>query len=395
MRRFCYALWTLMKRVLWATGILIAISVAALKWAPTAIESRYNRVRIPAPYPVPPDAANLQKTLFIADLHADSLVWGRNLLKRSTVGHVDLPRLEEANVSLQIFTVFTTIPRHLNIERNRGSSDLLRYLAVADGWPPRTWNSPFQRALYQASRLQRFESESNGKLIIFRSRSDLQSFLTSRQSYRLGTVLGAEGADPLEGKLDHLDALLAAGYRLMSPTHFTDTAIGGSSSGERKGGLTELGRKWVRAMEARGMLIDLAHASPATIRDVTSMATKPLIVSHTGVRGTCDNNRNLSDDELREIARTGGVIGIGYWETAICGRDADAIARAILYTADKVGFEHVALGSDFDGATVMPFDATGIPLITEALLRRGVSQHDIRLVMGENVLKVLSQTLPK
>jgi microsomal dipeptidase-like Zn-dependent dipeptidase len=181
----------------------------------------------------------------------------------------------------------------------------------------------------------------------------------------------------------------------MSPTHFTDTDIGGSSSGEVKGGLTELGREWVRAMEAKGMLVDLAHVLPTTVTDVTSMASKPLIVSHTGVRGTCDNDRNLSDDELRAIARTGGVIGIGYWETATCGRDADSVARAILYTADKVGFEHVALGSDFDGSTVTPFDAAGIPLITEALLRRGVSERDIRLVMGENVLRVLFQTLPE
>lgn len=384
-----------MKKVLWATGILIAVSIAALKWFPGVIESRYNRVRVPPPYVIPAQSAALQKTLFVADLHADSLVWGRNLLARSTTGHVDLPRLEDANVSLQFFTVFTTIPRHLNIERNNGSSDLIRYLAVAEGWPPRTWISPLQRALYQASRLRRFESESNGKLTILRTRSDLQSFLNSRQSYRLATVLGTEGAEPLEGNLDHLDALFAAGYRMMSPTHFTDTEIGGSSSGEGKGGLTQLGREWVHAMEAKGMLIDLAHASPATVRDVTSMATKPLIISHTGVKGTCDNNRNLSDDELRAIARTGGVIGIGYWETATCGRDADAVARAILYTAGKVGFEHVALGSDFDGATVMPFDATGVPLITDALLRSGIPERDIRLVMGENVLRVLSQTLPK
>ena len=380
--------------MLWATGILIAVSVAALKSAPAYIESRYNRVRVPPPYTIPDETAKLQKNLFVADLHADSLVWGRDLLTRSSTGHIDLPRLEEANVSLQSFTVFTSIPRHLNIERNSGSSELIRYLAIAEGWPPRTWNSSLQRALYQASRLQAFTSESNGKLTILRTRYDLQSFLSSRRSYRLATLLGAEGAEPLEGKLENLDALFAAGYRLMSPTHFTDTDIGGSSSGEGKGGLTKLGREWVRAMEARGMLIDLAHASPATVTDVTSIATKPLIVSHTGVRGTCNNNRNLSDDELRAIARTGGVIGIGYWETATCGRDADSVARAILYTAGKVGFEHVALGSDFDGATVMPFDARGIPLITEALLRRGVSERNIRLVMGENVLRVLSQTLP-
>ena len=143
------------------------------------------------------------------------------------------------------------------------------------------------------------------------------------------------------------------------------------------------------------MLIDLAHASPTTVRDVTALASKPVIVSHTGVKGTCNNNRNLSDDELRSIAQTGGVIGIGYWETAVCGVDPSSVARAIEYSISVVGADHVALGSDFDGATTMPFDVTGIPLITDALKKDGLSNHKIQLIMGENVVRVLSQTLPE
>ena len=383
-----------MKRLFWVIGILAVVVVGAIFWMPSIVEGRYNRVRVRPPYAIPVEAANLQKKLFVADLHADTLLWGRNLLARTTMGHVDLPRLEQADVSLQFFTVVTTIPRNLNIESNSSSSDLVRYLAIAEGWPPRTWNSPKERALYQAGRLRKFASDSQGALVILRTRSDLEQFIASREPYRVATILGSEGAQPLKGGLENLDVLRAAGYRLMSSTHFTDTEIGGSASGQQKGGLTDLGRQWVHAMEAKGMLIDLAHASPATVRDVTSLATKPVIVSHTGVKGTCNNNRNLSDDEIRAVARTGGVIGIGYWETAVCGRDAEAIARAILYAATIVGFEHVALGSDFDGSTITPFDATGIPLITDALLRQGLSEHEIRLVMGENVLRVLSQTLP-
>ena len=132
-----------------------------------------------------------------------------------------------------------------------------------------------------------------------------------------------------------------------------------------------------------------------TLRDVTAIATKPVIVSHTGVKGTCNNTRNLSDDELRAVARTGGVVGIGYWETAVCGRDAQAVARAIQYAVKLVGVEHVALGSDFDGATTMPFDATGVPLIADALRKAGLSEHDVRLITGENVVRVLSQSLPE
>src|SRR5579863_758798 len=149
-----------MKRLFWAVGILAVAVVGAIFWVPSILEGRYNRVFVRPPYAIPVDAANLQKTLFVADLHADTLLWGRNLLTRTTRGHVDLPRLDQANVSLQFFTVVTTIPRHLNIESNSGSSDLVRYLAIVEGWPLRTWNSPKERALYQAGRLRKFATDS-------------------------------------------------------------------------------------------------------------------------------------------------------------------------------------------------------------------------------------------
>jgi membrane dipeptidase len=343
----------------------------------------------------PLKAEDLHRKLLVADLHADSLLWGRNLLRHSARGHVDTPRLAEGNVAIQAFTVVTTSPRKLNIYQNSDSSDMVHYLAMLEGWPPRTWNSPEQRALYQAERLQKFAAQSNGALVIIRSRSDLQRFLTTRGSTRaVAGFLGAEGAQPLEGKLENLDELYAAGFRMMAPTHFTDTAIGSAASGMSKAGLSTLGRQWVRAMEARHMIIDLAHASPATLRDVTAMATRPLVVSHTGVKGTCNNQRNLSDDELRAVARAGGVIGIGYWQTATCGTDAAAVARAIQYAAGIVGMDHVALGSDFDGSSTEPFDASGLALVTDALLKRGFSEQDIHKIMGENVVRVLLEALP-
>jgi microsomal dipeptidase-like Zn-dependent dipeptidase len=209
-----------MKRLLLAVGILIILVAAGVFAATTVVESRYNRVRTRPPYAIPAATSDLQRRLFVADLHADSLLWGRDLLKRGTHGHVDIPRLQQANVSLQAFTVVTTVPRHLNIERNSSSSDMVRYLAMAEGWPPRTWNSPKERALYQASRLARFESDSKGTLIILRKRSDLSQFLAAGEAHRVATILGAEGAQPLEGRIENLDDLYAAGFRMMSPTHF-------------------------------------------------------------------------------------------------------------------------------------------------------------------------------
>ena len=386
-----------MKRALAVAVVLGCLFLLARLLVPSIVERRQNRVLQPGPYHASAEAEALHRTLLVADLHADTLLWGRNLLEPSRAGNIDLPRMLAGNVGLQAFTVVSTVPRKLNIDRNDDSTDLLPYLGMVQGWPLKALTSPKQRALYQARRMQQFVDKSNGALLLLRTRGDLANFLKLRAggSRVIAVFLGTEGAQPLEGRLENLDALFAAGFRMMAPTHFTDTAIGGSAAGVEKGGLTPLGREWVKQMEGRGMVIDLAHASPETLRDVAAMVTKPVVVSHAGVKGTCDNNRNLSDDQLRAVAATGGVIGVGFWDVATCGQDAQAIARAIRYAVGVIGAEHVALGSDFDGAVPEPFDSSGLALITEALLQQGVSEHDLRLIMGDNVARVLSQTLPE
>jgi microsomal dipeptidase-like Zn-dependent dipeptidase len=147
-------------------------------------------------------------------------------------------------------------------------------------------------------------------------------------------------------------------------------------------------------MEQRRILVDLAHASPRTIEDVLAMAARPVVVSHTGVRGTCDNSRNLSDEQLQAVARGGGVVGIGYWPTAVCGDDAASIARGVRHAARVAGIDHVGIGTDFDGAVTVPFDATGHVLVTEALLQEGFSEDEVSRIMGGNVLRLLAETLP-
>ena len=116
--------------------------------------------------------------------------------------------------------------------------------------------------------------------------------------------------------------------------------------------------------------------------------------SHGGVEGTCPGTRNLSDRHIRAIAATGGVIGIGYWDTAVCATSVTAIVKAIRYTADLVGVEHVALGSDFNGTIHAPFDVTGLAQLTEGLLGAGFSRDDIAAIMGGNVQRLLLASLP-
>ena len=181
---------------------------------------------------------------------------------------------------------------------------------------------------------------------------------------------------------------------MISFAHFFDNAMAGSAHGIEKGGLTDKGRDLLRRMEGKGIIVDLSHGSARQIDDVLAIATKPVVVSHAGVRGTCDNNRNLSDEQLRAIAANGGLVGIGFWETATCGTDATAIANAILYAAGIMGIDHVGLGSDFDGSVKTPFDATGIVQITDALITAGLSPDDIAKVMGGNQIRLLMQNLP-
>ena len=383
-----------MKRLRESILLLLLILGIAFFVVPGIVESRMNKVLNPPPYKASAAAEALHKNLIVADLHADSLLWKRDLLEHGSRGHVDVPRLAQGNVAIQAFTLVTTSPRGLNIYKNSDDTDQIKLLAITQLWPPNTWNSPKRRAIYEASRLHDFAERSQGKLVVLKSRADLQSYLATRSPGQVAGFLGTEGSQPLEGRLENLNDLFNAGIRMMAPTHFTDTAVGGAAAGMNKGGLTDLGRQWVKALEAKSIIIDLAHASPATLRDVTAMTSRPLLVSHTGVKATCDNPRNLSDEELQAVAKTGGVIGIGLWDTATCGTDARATARAIRHAVSVVGVDHVALGSDFDGAVTTPFDASGWVLVTDALLQEGFSEPDIKKIMGENVVRVLLQGLP-
>jgi microsomal dipeptidase-like Zn-dependent dipeptidase len=304
----------------------------------------------------------LHAKLFIADLHADSLLWSRDLLEHGTRGHVDVPRLIEGNVALQAFTIVTKTPRNMNIENNTGDSDNIALLAVVEHWPIKTWSSLTERGLYQAYKLQDVANRSQGKFTLIRTSAELSAYLDRRKTEPQisAGILGIEGAHALDGNLDNIDRLFCCRRPHDGPDTLFRQRHRRLGARSLKGGLTDKGREMIRRMDAKKMIVDLSHASARTIDDVLAIATRPVVVSHTGVKGTCNNTRNLSDDQLIAIARTGGVIGIGFWDTAVCGTDAEAIAKAIRYTANLVGVDHVALGSDNDGAVTEPFEITAL-----------------------------------
>jgi microsomal dipeptidase-like Zn-dependent dipeptidase len=385
------------KKVIIVLGVILLTALGLFFFfLPGYVGRRMNATIEGPPYAASERAKALHKTLLVADLHADTLLWDRDLLNRGDWGHVDLPRLVEGNVAAQAFTVVTKTPRGMNIDSNSGDTDNITLLALAERWPITSWINLTERALYQARRLHEASARSNGKIVILRTGQDVANFFERRKTDTeiVGGFLGLEGAHALEDDLNNLDRLFDAGFRMIGLAHFFDNEMAGSAHGVEKYGLTEKGRELVWRMEEKRVFIDLAHASPKTIDDVLRIAAQPVIVSHTGVKGTCDNSRNLRDDQLRAIANNGGIVGIGFWDTAVCGRDAAAIAKAIRHASNIMGVDHVALGSDYDGAVEAPFDATGIVQITDALLREGFNEDEIRKIMGENVIRTLQLYLP-
>lgn len=373
----------------------LGVAAAAVVLAPRIVQDRMNPVTGQSGT-VTSAAVTLHESLTVADLHSDALLWNRDLNDRNGYGHVDLPRLRDGNVALQGFTLVTRVPRSQNYEANDSTSDRITLAAVLQRWPLKTWGSPLERALHQARKLHRTAARSNGALTVLQTTADLEEFLGSPASRagRVAGFLGIEGAHALEGDAANLAVLHEAGVRMVGLAHFHDNQVAGSAHGTEKGGLTPLGREVVARSEELGMVIDLAHASGRTIDDVLAVATRPVLVSHTGVRGTCPGRRNLSDEHVDGIAATGGVIGIGFWPEAVCGDDVADIVRALLFVSERVGPEHVALGSDFDGTVAVPFDASGMVWITQGLLEAGMAPDDVRRVMGANVVRVLRAILP-
>ncbi len=383
------------RKIAIALGTLLVLVALAFAFLPALLETALNRVGQRPPYTTQPWARELMKDS--VDLHADPLLWGRDLLQRSSRGQVDLPRLQEAGAALQVFGAVTQAPLGMSVSRNKSdAADLVTALALVSRWPRGAWKSRRERALYLAQRLREMEERSNGQLFPIRSRAELLALFDQRAkgSHAVGALLALEGSQALEGDLAAVDALYDAGFRMMAPTHFTDTEVSGSAHGVAKGGLTPLGRRWLRKLEEKKIMVDLAHASPQTVADVLALATRPVVVSHTGVKATCDSPRNLSDAQLAALKKNGALVGISYFSSAICGTDARAIARAMRYAADVLGVKHLALGSDFDGAVQTPFDVTGLPLLAEALRAEGFSDPDIRAIASRNALRFFAAQLP-
>ena len=382
--------------------IAVTTSVVFLLFAiltlPILVDKNMNPVSYHPAFDVSEEALKLHETLFIGDWHADSHLWNRDLSKRYKRGHVDIPRLQEGNVALQMFTTVTKSPRGQNYEKNETSaSDNITSLAVIQRWPIKTWSSLAERAIFQANKVHKLATNDVDNFMLIKSQADLNNFIQKRSSNKsfVGGLIGTEGSHALDGDLENVTRLYDEGFRMMSLHHFFDNRLGGSLHGISGQGLTNFGEKVVLEIEKLDIILDVSHSSENVVKDVLKISNRPIVVSHTGFYGHCPSPRNINDNLMEDIARKGGLIAIGYWDAAVCDNTPKSVAEAIHYGIKLVGAGHVALGSDFDGTINPGFDTAELVAITHELLELGIDDNSIRLVMGENMLNFLQENLPK
>jgi len=388
-----------MKKIIISLIILVVVIVIAVFiFAPPIVDKRQNKVSYNDAYVISKQAQQLHDSLTIGDWHADSLLWNRDLSQLNDIGHLDIPRMQQGNLGLQMFTTVTKSPSGQNDHQNEAdASDRITKLALVQRWPIKTWNSLKERAIHQAKKLHALEKSNKADLMIIKSQADLITWQKRRKKEPklVGALLGTEGSHALDGDLVNVQTLFDHGFRMMSLQHFFDNKVGASLHGVSQAGLSDFGREVVRKINQLSIVLDVSHSSESVVEDVLNMTTRPLVVSHTGFKGHCDTPRNISDVLMEKIAADGGLIAVGFWDAAICGTTSNDIASAIKYGIELVGEDHVALGSDFDGSVTTPFDASGLAAITQALIDAELTEVQIRKVMGENMLRFLGEQLPK
>jgi membrane dipeptidase len=214
----------------------------------------------------------------------------------------------------------------------------------------------------------------------------------------MGALLGIEGAHALEGNLDTLDGFAKRGVRYLGLLHFSSNEAGCPAYGAGKRdseGLTPWGRELVARCEAIDVIVDLAHINKRGFLDACEMATRPPIVSHTGVLGAFEHWRNIDDKQMKAVANKGGVIGVIFCPRFLGGDGLAPVVKHLKHILDVVGEDAPALGSDWDGFIVptRPLaDPRGLPDLTDALLQAGIERRVVAKVLRGNAMRVLRES---
>jgi len=328
---------------------------------------------------------------------------GASFFTRNSAGHIDLPRAREGRLGGGFFAIF--VPSDPTTRKSPGES-----LHITEhGWhvdlaPPLDLVYAQRHTIAMMARLFRLEAEAAGQVRVVRTADELAECL--RQGI-LAMALHFEGAEAIDADLDALDVFYAAGLRSLGIVWSRPNAFGHGvpfrfpASPDTGAGLTGAGQALVRACNRMGILVDLAHLNERGFWDVADLTTAPLVVTHAAAHALCPVTRNLTDRQIDAIGESGGVIGVNFEVSALRADGYDdpdtplmEIIRHIDYIAGRIGIDHVAFGSDFDGAT-MPAalkDVSGLPRLLAALREHGYDEPALRKLTHQNWLRVLRAT---
>jgi len=355
---------------------------------------------MPAPHPIPIlDGHN--DTLL--DLYNDGEGAQRSFFEQSSDGHIDLPRARLGGLGGGFFAIFTPARTDkASLQPGATPGEVATYLRERTA--PVDQADALTYTLGMAALLFRLEREGDGQVKIVRTAAELADCLANGVFAMIFHIEGAEAIDP---NLDALEVLYQAGLRSLGLTWSRPNAFASGvpfafpQSPDTGPGLTAAGKKLVRACQELGIMIDLSHLNEKGFWDVAKLSGNPLVATHSCAHAISPSSRNLTDKQLDAIRASGGLVGVNYHVGFLRSdgeQEADApltdIVRHVNYMVDRMGIDHVALGSDFDGAT-MPselHDAAGLPKLMNALAAAGYEDNDLRKIAHENWLRVLRQT---
>ena len=324
---------------------------------------------------------------YIVDMHADALMWNRDLLQNNRRGHVDVPKLQHGGVKLVGMPIVTTGFPYV---------DLFRQFAWLRRYPKQARASCCNRAHWQIRNLGMQCAQSHDNLTVMRSRADLEALL-GREG--IGVVLGLEGVHAIDGELSELEGFWQRGVRFASLTHLRDNVYGGAQKlFGHDPGLSRAGIEALAEMDRLGIALDLSHASALTLREAMRRFSGAVMFSHTAASAVHPSWRNNSNDEFKEVARRGGIIGVIFATFYLGGKHLDNLVRHIRHIAEIAGIDYVGLGSDFDGFVPLPNgirNAADLPNLASALRNKGFASQDVAKVMGENWIRFWKDFLPE
>ena len=320
----------------------------------------------------------------------------------NAAGQLDFPRARQAGFAGGFFAVYPSNPPQVPIAEKRTVLTDDGYYVIFP--PPLEYDYAHHAAVEMIDLLERIENDSQGK---FKITTDIPELLRCLDGDVMAAVLHLEGAEPILPSLENLDFFYQKGVRSLGITWSRKNAFGFGvpfkypSSPDTGPGLTPAGKELVKRCNQMGILIDLAHLNEKGFWDVADISSAPLVSSHTAACALIPKARNLTDDQLKAIAQTNGLVGLIFSVNDLDGekrpkKDApiERIIHHIRYIADLIGPEHIAFGSDLDG-TIIPSelgDVTGFPKILQLLRRDGFTEGELEIICWKNWIRVLTET---